>query len=126
MAGELREVKIKFLALTKRGANKVRSSIFKSEGAMKIFKEESENEDEAGVMTVLQEVGEISSQIKKGDLELESATDLLDEILIKHGGDELVKRAKKEMKKKKEKSTPISKEELFAKYKIGVKKNDEK
>lgn len=124
MAAELKEVKIKFLALTKRGANKVRSSIFKSEGAMKIFKEESENEDEAGVMTVLQEVGEISSQIKKGDLELESATDLLDEILIKHGGDELVKRAKKELKKKEEAVKPISKSELFEKY--GVKENDKK
>ena len=127
MPGELKDVKITFLALTKRGSNKVRSSIFKSEGSMKkIFKEEAEKEAEAGVFTVLKEVGEIASQFKKGELEKEDVTDMLDEILIKHGGDELVIKAKKhekeKQKNKEEAKKPISKADLFEKY--GVKKND--
>lgn len=121
MPGELTNVKITFLALTKRGSNKVRNSIFKSEGSMtKIFKEEAEKEAETGVFTVLKEVGEITSQLKKGEIESEDAVDMFDEILIKHGGDELVEKAKKQEKEKAVK--PISKSDLFEKY--GVKKND--
>lgn len=103
MPHKLKAVKIRRLALTRNGANKVRSQIFKSENFGEIFVNLSDEEKEIlknkkpenlAKADFLLEVADISEQLRKGELTTDDAADFLDDTIIKHEKDIPIKNSK--------------------------------
>ena len=97
MANELRNIRIKRLALVKRGANRVNKKILKSADGLssgRIFADETPDEVKAReliekarardsvVVDILMEIGTIADQLKKAEIKPEDGADMLDDILV--------------------------------------------
>jgi hypothetical protein len=102
MASKLKNVKIRTLALTRRGANKNRKSVFKADGLGSIFVDLSDEEQkilknkkpDVAKADFLLEVTGIVEQLRKGELTTEDAADFLEETVIKHEKDIPVEKGK--------------------------------
>jgi len=86
----LKDVKIRLLALTRRGANKNRKSTFKADGLGEMFSDLSDKEKEImknkkpgnlAKVDFLLEVLDVVDELRKGELKTDDAADFLENIV---------------------------------------------
>lgn len=125
----LRDVKIRRLALTRRGANKSRKPLFKSDDMGNMFSNLSDEEKKImknkkpgnlAKADFLLEVLDYAEELRKGDLKTEDAADFLEDLVIKHEKDIPVEKDKKDDEGNPDETLSLDEtREIF-----GVKKDD--